>query len=278
MAGQNNTCIVCNIEFISARKCKCCSQRCRDRARVLKRNPNANTRAAQRLKKEACKCKGCGITYMPKQANRNSYCSRACAYRHRDQWTAVGKSNPNKPGPKTRVYFKVCAHCRGAFVTKWKLAPVCSSECRKKIACAKSLARNIETTKRARSIRKCKCCNLAFSPEYGDKRAVYCSMACRNKHAGRISKAVRRARKKGVNAETVNPFKVFNRDGWKCQLCGASTPRKQRGKNEHNSPELDHIIPLSKGGEHSYRNTQCLCRRCNISKSDRALGQLLLVG
>jgi 5-methylcytosine-specific restriction endonuclease McrA len=30
---------------------------------------------------------------------------------------------------------------------------------------------------------------------------------------------------------------------------------------------LDHIMPLSKGGEHSMRNVQLLCPRCNLTKS-----------
>ena len=38
--------------------------------------------------------------------------------------------------------------------------------------------------------------------------------------------------------------------------------------NEPLSPELDHIHPVSKGGAHSYANTQCLCRQCNAGKSD----------
>jgi 5-methylcytosine-specific restriction endonuclease McrA len=35
-------------------------------------------------------------------------------------------------------------------------------------------------------------------------------------------------------------------------------------------------MPLSKGGEHSYRNTACSCRECNLKKGDKAFGQLHL--
>jgi 5-methylcytosine-specific restriction endonuclease McrA len=68
--------------------------------------------------------------------------------------------------------------------------------------------------------------------------------------------------------ENVDPFKVFARDKWHCQDCGVATPRSKRGSYDADAPELDHIKPLSKGGAHSYKNTQCLCRRCNQEKSD----------
>jgi len=82
---------------------------------------------------------------------------------------------------------------------------------------------------------------------------------------------------RAVAVESVDPIKVFDRDGWRCQLCGKKTPKAKRGTYSRNAPELDHIMPLSLGGEHSYRNTQCLCRSCNGSKSNTPMGQLSLL-
>jgi 5-methylcytosine-specific restriction endonuclease McrA len=31
------------------------------------------------------------------------------------------------------------------------------------------------------------------------------------------------------------------------------------------APTLDHIVPLSKGGSHTYDNLQCACFRCNCA-------------
>lgn len=84
--------------------------------------------------------------------------------------------------------------------------------------------------------------------------------------------------KLGATTEKVDPFKVFDRDRWRCQLCGIKTPKAKRGGFEKDAPELDHIVPLSKGGEHSYRNTHCACRRCNGSKKDATRGQFRLFG
>jgi hypothetical protein len=51
---------------------------------------------------------------------------------------------------------------------------------------------------------------------------------------------------------------VWQRDYGKCVQCGAS-----------DYLEYDHIIPQSKGGASSVNNVQLLCRRCNLTKSDR---------
>jgi len=88
-----------------------------------------------------------------------------------------------------------------------------------------------------------------------------------------------RARHCGVEYEPINVFKVFERDRWHCQICGKPTPKKNRGTRYPNAPELDHRIPISKGGPHLYSNVQCACRRCNGLKSNKNCdGQLPLFG
>lgn len=72
--------------------------------------------------------------------------------------------------------------------------------------------------------------------------------------------------------------KVFQRDGWRCQLCGKKLNPKHRGTYKDDAPELDHIIPWAAGGEHSYRNTQLACRKCNEEKGSEEMGQLRLFG
>jgi 5-methylcytosine-specific restriction endonuclease McrA len=59
---------------------------------------------------------------------------------------------------------------------------------------------------------------------------------------------------------------VFVRDKWKCKACGCNTPQSLRGTCDPDAPELDHIIPLSRGGWHAPDNCQTLCRQCNQDK------------
>ena len=58
-------------------------------------------------------------------------------------------------------------------------------------------------------------------------------------------------------------FKVFQRDKFRCCICGAS-PATDPSVELH----IDHIIPWSKGGETVIENLQTLCSKCNIGKSD----------
>ena len=54
---------------------------------------------------------------------------------------------------------------------------------------------------------------------------------------------------------------VLRRDAGRCGICGLTIMEA----NWH----LDHIIPLSKGGEHSYANVQAAHARCNMRKHAR---------
>jgi len=135
----------------------------------------------------------------------------------------------------------------------------------------------------ARENTACVVCNKQIGYIFGKPRK-YCSSECylksdaykrsktsdAAKAAKAAAKAKRRARTKQVTAESlIVPARVFEWAGWKCEQCGVETPKELRGKVANNAPELDHIVPLSKGGAHVRQNLQCLCRQCNIKKSDR---------
>ena len=55
--------------------------------------------------------------------------------------------------------------------------------------------------------------------------------------------------------------KIKERDGYTCKKCGASL-----NAEPNLLLEIDHIIPLSKGGLTTEDNLQTLCWRCNRSK------------
>jgi 5-methylcytosine-specific restriction endonuclease McrA len=58
---------------------------------------------------------------------------------------------------------------------------------------------------------------------------------------------------------------VFARDHHRCQYCGT------------NAENLDHIIPRSRGGTHTWDNVVASCRRCNARKEDRLLSECDMV-
>ncbi len=52
---------------------------------------------------------------------------------------------------------------------------------------------------------------------------------------------------------------VFARDRHRCQYCEAA------------AETLDHVVPRSRGGLHTWENLVAACRRCNAVKRDRLL-------
>lgn len=57
----------------------------------------------------------------------------------------------------------------------------------------------------------------------------------------------------------LNRRSVFARDDHRCQYCGAT------------AENIDHVIPRSRGGAHSWDNVVAACRPCNARKEDRLL-------
>lgn len=55
---------------------------------------------------------------------------------------------------------------------------------------------------------------------------------------------------------------VFARDGGRCAYCGAT------------ATSIDHVVPRSRGGPHTWDNVVAACRRCNHIKADRTLNEL----
>lgn len=51
-------------------------------------------------------------------------------------------------------------------------------------------------------------------------------------------------------------FAIYEKDHYRCRKCGRKT----------NDLEIDHIIPIAKGGKSTFDNLQTLCHKCNCKK------------
>lgn len=60
-------------------------------------------------------------------------------------------------------------------------------------------------------------------------------------------------------------FEVLLRDGFACRYCGRRPPET--------TLEVDHIVPVARGGATDLNNLQAACRECNVGKSDREIVQ-----
>ena len=58
---------------------------------------------------------------------------------------------------------------------------------------------------------------------------------------------------------------VFTRDGQTCVYCGSS------------ATSIDHVVPRSRGGTHTWDNVVAACRRCNSRKKDHTPAEAHMV-
>lgn len=71
------------------------------------------------------------------------------------------------------------------------------------------------------------------------------------------------ATNKRKNIPNRTRFEVFKRDSFKCQYCGSSSPEV--------ALQVDHIVPVAKGGTNDLLNLVTSCWECNSGKSDKKL-------
>lgn len=256
--GQKRlTCAYCTALFTPRRATQvCCSRDCRTNAR-------RGSKSSKIPRKETCI--QCGSAYETTSGKNKIYCSNKCKV------MAWSLANPErraiqreraKPLPHSKVFFNTCRVC-GKGWTGQSSSLICSAACN-----------SVDWHRIAAKEIVCADCKTVFCPTYEASRgrpSIRCQVCHDEKNRLRtaIYRIARKAKQKTATVERVDPRKVFDRDKWHCQECGVATPREKRGTYDDDAPELDHIKPLSKGGAHSYSNTQCLCRRCNGEKSDK---------
>lgn len=108
-----------------------------------------------------------------------------------------------------------------------------------------------------------------------DGLARFCKQ-CRNQwvqeNPGRMRKygAERRRRITEATVELVDRFVVYEREGGKCHIC----KRLVRRDGFH----LEHLVPLSKGGDHSYANVAIAHPSCNRKKWNHVMEVQLRLG
>lgn len=73
--------------------------------------------------------------------------------------------------------------------------------------------------------------------------------------------ARRRALKKATQREPIDYNRIIERDGYVCHICG--------GLVAPDELQFDHIIPLSRGGTHTYDNIAVAHATCNHQKCAR---------
>lgn len=76
-----------------------------------------------------------------------------------------------------------------------------------------------------------------------------------------------KARKRGApRYERIRRIDVFEADGFRCYLC--------KKVFEASDLQVDHIVPVSRGGTHTRDNVATACGHCNASKGAKLLEEM----
>ena len=96
----------------------------------------------------------------------------------------------------------------------------------------------------------------------GYKIQKYCTRPCyRSRHI--FSKLA-----PGAAFEPIDYAKIHARDEWTCQICGQKVDPDLKWPDPM-AKTVDHIVPISKGGDHIESNVQLAHFSCNLRKSDK---------
>lgn len=212
------------------------------------------------------------------EGGRALYCSRSCKnammYARR-----VGKSLRDVIKQPERVSDQ-CIRCGSSLEGMRPHAVYCSRRC--KVAAANDRRYGREPISRGQVTRvegECAKCGLGALLSNGEGK--YCSRRCydrarywtergrrlayaveyhrKNPHVSKAARAKRKAAIRGDSAGLFGPkdwSRLLVRYRYKCAYCGIG----------HASLQVEHVIPLSRGGLHRIGNIVPACAACNYSK------------
>lgn len=202
----------------------------------------APQRSKMRRPPRVCVCDRCGDTFLTRANGMPRYCSDECSRVAKLEWARIRyrMAHPLAPGrtrnPRTStVREMVCTVCGQPFGAKReaKKCPKCRSKC-------------------APKPRYCGDCGAQLLPRHRK-----CHVCSRPSPRFKVSDARRVA--------------IYERDGWKCWICGDRVDPADDPVSGREYPTLDHVIPRSAGGTHEDGNLRCAHRSCNSSRGNAAV-------
>lgn len=119
----------------------------------------------------------------------------------------------------------------------------------------------------------CTECGNLFFPE--NKRQQCCSSKCRKRRQNR--KREHRIDRAEIIDNTITLEKLFKRDKGICWLCARECDWSNCSRDGETVivhgmyPSIDHVIPLAKGGNHTWDNVRLAHHYCNSLKSDKVV-------
>ena len=275
-------CKRCGKEFNSKYGSQYCSEECR------------NVGTGRKLYKAGteCACGCCGNVFI-KQYGNEQYCSEQCKSKAK---TKAKQKSYYKTKKKT---VKTCVYCGKTYTERGFL--YCSAECTRKARWQREKAelrrekenifgsyenykimserleemeklarigQNYAEKARRYYLKQCVVCGKEFKTLNKNQRA--CCQKCSKKLE--YARMVRRIPRDRVIDKDITLEAVYRKDSGVCYLCGKKCDWNDKtwGNGRYGAlyPSIDHVIPLSKGGEHSWKNVRLAHFICNSNKSD----------
>lgn len=192
----------------------------------------------------------------------------ACSICGSDMW--------RDPRTKTPENERRCRACKAASIEHGTQTAYAKRGCR----CVECCAANTQAARQYRGSRMaagltalpwtmkswvCEHCDVAFEAR-SDKTPRFCSRDCRmlSEHGWVQPPNPRRRFRPSKSLRD----SVFERDGWLCHLCGDVVDRSVHYLNDA-YPSLDHVVPMSRGGEDTFENLRTAHRLCNSIRGVR---------
>lgn len=123
---------------------------------------------------------------------------------------------------------------------------------------------------------KCKWCGRIFSTT--DSRRIYCSAFCSKKYENHIKQVKKDNRlklaKRNGKYEDITLAILYKRDHGKCYICGKHLILNDK-YNRPDAPTIEHVVPICKGGTHTWDNVRLACRACNNAKGTKLLKEYI---
>ena len=186
-------------------------------------------------------CRYCGTP------TANTYCDKSCAQRW-NSWNEGSKNRVSPPGPLLP---------NGKFIVTGRQPRVWQPQPLELRLCVGCEAVWIADSYSRKYCKHCKALSDRWRKSLWKDASGYIP-----------PKQIARARRAGAVIERIDRNVVFTRDGWLCQLCGQPTNPNARPQDDMR-PSIDHIVPLARGGSHTYDNLQTAHRVCNSRKGAR---------
>lgn len=119
-----------------------------------------------------------------------------------------------------------------------------------------------------------------YQKEYGrirdkEKKRQYDKAFRQSEKGKEVRYRAKLKRRSNENEVRFTPHKrrtIIERDKWTCQCCGVKVHDDK--VNNPTKAHIDHIVPISKGGNSETGNLRVLCRTCNLSKQNKMDDQL----